>query len=169
VFNSGAMPHETRVSWPARQMYSRTNPIGRMQIFAAFAAVLSAIVDAEAGEPEKIAEVELPDWEYLGYWVAKLTYRITAGEAKLICNIDPILASMGVSGENHAWCSTGLPRELSLHGSALSSGRQASWATLVLEGLDETRSAELGRIFAGTFPPSMTAEQLEAELEKTDG
>jgi hypothetical protein len=147
------MVHETRVSWPARQMYSEKHPIGRTQIFAAFAAVLSAMMGVEVSEPEKIAEVELPGAEYLGYSAAQLSYRITAGEATLICNIDPILASMGVSGENHTWSSSGLPNAVSIRGSALSSGRQASWATLVLEGLEEARSAELGRIFADTFPP----------------
>jgi hypothetical protein len=163
------MAHETKVSWPARQMYSRSNPIGRAQIFAAFAGVLSEIADAEASEPEMIAEVELPGSEYLGYSAAQLTYRITAGEAVLICNIDPILASMGVSGENHAWRSEGLPQAVSVGGSALSSGRQASWATLLLDGLDRARAAELGRIFTGAFPPIMTAEQVEAELAEPDG
>jgi hypothetical protein len=134
-------------------MYSREAPIGREQIFAAFSALLHAATGIEVSPREQVASEEVPGAEYLGYWAAQETYRIAAGEAVLICTIDPILASMGVSGERHAWHSEGTG--LKITGSALSSGRQPSSVEVVIEDATDERAAELLAAFASTFPPIM--------------
>jgi hypothetical protein len=148
------MAHRHVIHWPARQMYSREAPIGRDQIFAAFAGLLHAATGVEVSPPEKIASVDVPGVdEYLGYWAAQETYRLTAGDAALVCTIDPILASMGVSGEHHVWSSEGLA--LTVRGVALSSGRQPSSVEVVLEGATDERAAELLTAFASAFPAIM--------------
>jgi hypothetical protein len=136
-------------------MYSREAPIGRDQIFAAFAALLHAVTGALASPPEKTESVEVPGAEYLGYWAAHETFRLTAGEAVLVCTINPILASMGVSGENHTWRSENLA--LVIRGSALSSARQPSSVEVTIEGTTDERAAELLAAFAAEFPPIMQA------------
>jgi hypothetical protein len=134
-------------------MYSREAPIGRDQIFAAFAALLHAVTGALVSAPEKTESVEAPEAEFLGYWAAHETFRLTAGDAVLVCRIDPILASMGVSGEHHTWHSEGL--SLEIRGSALSSGRQPSSVEVTIEGATDERAAELLAAFAAEFPPIM--------------
>jgi hypothetical protein len=133
-------------------MYSATDPIGRDQIFAAFAQVLAGLVEGEVLAAELVAEQELPGLDYLGYWAARQQFRIRAGEAAVICDIEPICASMGVSGEHHSWHATGLGAREIVRGSALSSGRQPSFAELVLDGFDDDKAAELARRFLESFP-----------------
>lgn len=145
-------------------MYSREAPIGREQIEAAFAAVLGELVGTGVGEPQKIAERDVPGLEHLGYWAAHQTWRHAAGDAALVCEIDPILASMGVSGENHRWRGEGLPEGVVVRGAALSAARQPSYAELTLTGVDEARAQALLDRFAAAFPEIRSAEALEAEL-----
>lgn len=136
-------------------MYSASHPIGRDQIFAAFAQVLAELTGAEAGAQivQLVAEEELPGLDYLGYWAARQQFRVSSGGVTaLICDIDPICASMGVSGEQHAWRAIGLAPGQGLRGSALSSGRQPSFAELVVDGFDDTKTAELTRRFVEAFP-----------------
>lgn len=163
------MTHTARVQWPARQMYSPSHPIGRSQIFNAFATVLAAIVDALHGEPEKIREEEVPGCEYLGYDASRQTWRIEAGGAALIIALDPILASMGVSGENLSVHGEGLPPGVTLSGAALSSAREVSWASLTVTGLDEERGQWLLDTFQEAFPRAMSEEAIAAELARTFG
>lgn len=158
--------HTRRVEWLARQMYSREAPIGREQIEAAFAAALAELVGAAAvDEPTRIAEREVEGSDYLGYWAAHQTWRIAVvgGDAALIYDIDPILASMGVSGEEHRWYGDGLPAGVELRGSALSSGRQNGFAELVITGVDEARARVMAERFAAAFPEARSAEALAAE------
>lgn len=151
-----AMSHRHVMHWPAQQMYSAEAPIGREQIFAAFTALLHAATGVEVSPPEKTASVDVPGVdEFLGYWAAHETFRLTAGDAVLMCTIDPILASMGVSGEQHTWHSEGLA--LTIRGAALSSGRQPGSVEVVIEGATDERAAELLAVFAAEFPPIMTA------------
>jgi len=150
-------------------MYSPSHPIGRSQIFNAFATVLSAIVDALHAEPEKISEEELPDCEYLGYRASRQTWRIEAGGAALIISLSPILASMGVSGENLSVNAEGLPHGVQMSGAALSSARQLSWASLTLTGFDEERGQRLLDTFQEAFPRAMSDEAIEAELARKFG
>lgn len=161
--------HTRRIEWLARQMYSREVPIGREQIEAAFAAALSELTGAAVDEPRKIAEREVEGSDHLGYWAAHQTWRhpaLGASRAALVCEIEPILASMGVSGEEHYWRAEGLPEGVELRGSALSSGRQNGYAELELIGVAEARAqAILGR-FAAAFPEIRTAEQLASEEDE---
>jgi hypothetical protein len=149
-------------------MYSREVPIGREQIEAAFAAALCELVGAAVDEPRKIAEREVEGSDHLGYWAAHQTWRhpVVGSKAALVCEIEPILASMGVSGEEHDWRAEGLPEGVELRGSALSSGRQNGYAELELVGVDEARAqAILGR-FIAAFPEVRTAEQLASEEDE---
>jgi hypothetical protein len=158
--------HTRRVEWLARQMYSHEAPIGREQIEAAFAAALAELVGTAVDEPVKIAEREVEGSEYISYWAAHQTWRmelVGAGEAALIYEIDPILASMGVSGEEHRWHGEGLPAGVELRGSALSSGRQNGFAELVLYGLGEARARVILERFAAAFPEIRTSAALAAE------
>jgi hypothetical protein len=157
--------HTRRVEWLARQMYSRQAPIGREQIEAAFAAALAELVGAAVDEPTRIAEREVEGSDYLGYWAAHQTWRIAVigGDAALIYEIDPILASMGVSGEEHRWYGEGLPAGVELRGSALSSGRQNGFAELVITGVDEPRARAIAERFAAAFPEVRSAQALAAE------
>jgi hypothetical protein len=158
--------HTRRVEWLARQMYSHEVPIGREQIEAAFAAALSELVGAAVDEPRKLAEREVEGRELIGYWAAHQTWRMEVvgdGHAALVYEIDPILASMGVSGEEHRWYAEGLPGEIVLHGSALSSGRQNGFAELVITGVDEARARAILDRFAAAFPEIRSAQALAAE------
>ena len=158
--------HTRRVEWLARQMYSHEVPIGREQIEAAFAAALAELVGAAVDEPTKIAEREVEGSEYIGYWAAHQTWRmevVSAGETALVYEIDPILASMGVSGEEHRWRGDGLPAGIELRGTALSSGRQNGFAELELYGLEEARARVILERFVGAFPEIRTAAALAAE------
>lgn len=157
--------HTRRVEWLARQMYSRQAPIGREQIEAAFAAALAELVGAAVDEPTRIAEREVEGSDYLGYWAAHQTWRIAVigGDAALIYEIDPILASMGVSGEEHRWYGEGLPAGIELRGSALSSGRQNGFAELVITGVEEPRARAIAERFAAAFPEVRSAQALAAE------
>ncbi len=155
---------DAKVEWLARQMYSRERPIGRDQIFAAFTAVLAELVGATVDEPAKIAEREVSGAEFLGYWATHQTWRIAAGGAALICTIDPILASMGVSGEDHTWRSEGLPDGVEITGTARSSGREPSWARIVIRGLPEPQARGLVATFRAAFGPILSAAELDAEL-----
>jgi hypothetical protein len=155
--------HTHRVAWLARQMFSRAHPIGRDQIFAAFTRVLEAL----AGVPATrvlVSEVEVAGAEFLGYSAAHLTYRIAAGPLALTCVIDPILASMGVSGEDHTWRGEGLASGFVLRGSAHSSARSPSWAQLELGGVSEARFVELRDAFVAAFPVILSEDELVAEL-----
>jgi hypothetical protein len=135
-------------------MYSPDAPIGREQIFAAFARLLHAATGVEVSPPEKISSVDVPGVdEFLGYWAAHETYRLTAGDAVLLCSIDPILASMGVSGERHVWRCEGL--SFTLEGSALSSAREPSWVEVALDGLTDERASALLAAFSAAFPAIM--------------
>lgn len=145
-------------------MYSQQRPIGRTQIFTGFAAVLATLTGCEPSEPVQTGSEEVPGVDYLGYWAAHLTYRISAGEAALICRIDPILASMGVSGEDHSWSVEGLPGGVGVRGSAKSSARDHSYAELVIEGLPEAQCEALIASFAAAFPSIMTDRELVTEL-----
>jgi len=158
------MPHETTLGWPARQMYSRSHPIGRTHIFAGFAGVLAALAGAEVDPAAKIEECDVPGMEYLGYSATRQTWRLTAGGASLDCTIDPICASMGVSGENHSWVSKGLPDGVVVQGRALSSGRQPGSAHLTIEGVDAERAAVLSERFKSAFGRILSDEELEQEL-----
>lgn len=160
------MPDEIRVCWPARQMYSRSAKIGRDENFAAFAAVLAAVTGEEVAEAEQTGSEPVEGTEFLGYHADRQTWRLVAGDASLLCSIEPILASQGVSGEHHSWRSEGLPGQLVIRGTALSSGREASFAALTIEGVDETRAAELVGVFAAAFPRIMSDAEIEAELGK---
>lgn len=158
--------HTRRIEWLARQMYSREVPIGREQIEAAFAAALAELVGAAVDEPRKIAEREVEGSDHLGYWAAHQTWRhpvVGAGKVALVCEIEPILASMGVSGEEHYWRAEGLPEGTELRGAALSSGRQNGYAELELLGVDEARAAVIMERFAAAFPEIRTAEALASE------
>lgn len=159
--------HTHRVEWLARQMYSREAPIGREQIEAAFAAALGELVGAAVDEPTKIAERDVEDCEHLGYWAAHQTWRMAVidGDAALVCEIDPILASMGVSGEHHVWRGQGLPAGVVMRGSALSSGRQPGYAELEIEGVDEARAQAIVARFAAAFPKIRSAQALANELD----
>ena len=90
-------------------MYSRTRPFGRDQIFAGFEAVLVELAGCPAGPAQLVTSVENAGAEFLGYSAPQETFRIVAGSLALTCTIDPILASMGVSGEDHVWIGSGLP------------------------------------------------------------
>lgn len=158
--------HTRRVEWLARQMYSHEAPIGREQIEAAFAAALAELVGATVDEPTKIAEREVEGSEYIGYWAAHQTWRMAVVGAEataLVYEIDPILASMGVSGEEHRWYGEGLPAEVGLHGSALSSGRQNGYAELVITGVEPARAQLILERFTAAFPEIRTAAALAAE------
>ncbi len=158
--------HTRRVEWLARQMYSHEVPIGREQIEAAFAAALAELVGAAVDEPRKVGEREVEGSEHLGYWAAHQTWRMEAmgaDGAALVYEIEPILASMGVSGEEHRWYGKGLPGEVELQGSALSSGRQNGFAELSIGGVDPARARAILEQFAAAFPEIRTAEALAAE------
>ena len=155
-----------RVDWLARQMYSRKHPIGRDQIFAAFTEVLAGLTGIDPDAPALTSSHEHPDAQYLGYSAPHLRYRIGAGEAGLVCSIDPILASMGVSGEHHAWSSEGLPAGALVQGRALSSGRQPSYAELTLDRVPEAEAAELRRRFVAAFGRILDADALARELDR---
>lgn len=158
--------HTHRVEWLARQLYSHAAPIGREQIEAAFAAALAELVGGAVDEPTKITEREVEGSDHLGYWAAHQTWRhplVGRTSTALVCEIEPILASMGVSGEEHYWKAEGLPEGLELRGSALSSGRQNGYAEIEVRGVDEARAAAILDRFAAAFPEIMTAEALAAE------
>lgn len=158
--------HTRRVEWLARQMYSHEVPIGREQIEAAFAAALAELVGAAVDEPIKIGEREVEGSEYIGYWAAHQTWRmkvVGSEHAALVYEIDPILASMGVSGEEHRWYGQGLGPEIELHGTALSSGRQNGYAELVLTGVEPARAQAILERFAAAFPEIRTDAALAAE------
>jgi hypothetical protein len=158
--------HTRRVEWLARQMYSHEAPIGREQIEAAFAAALAELVGAAVDEPRKIAEREVEGSEHLAYWAAHQTWRMDVLGAEgtaLVYEIDPILASMGVSGEEHRWYGKGLPDDVVLQGSALSSGRHNGFAELVVTGVDESRARAILERFTAAFPEIRTAQALAAE------
>ncbi len=160
--------HTHRIDWPARQMYSRTRPIGRDSIFAGFAAVLAALTDRPPLRPSMIDSREVSGAEFLGYSAAHETWRIATGEASsgpaLVCVVDPILASMGVSGEDHTWTSENLRDGVRVQGAACSSARQPSWAQLRVEGVSEATFAMLRERFEAAFPAVMTDDELLAEL-----
>ncbi|MFV8751962.1 hypothetical protein ACNOYE_15560 [Nannocystaceae bacterium ST9] len=153
-----------RIDWLARQMYSRARPIGREQIFAGFAAALAELTGEPASAPELIAHEEVSGAEFLGYWAQHQTWRIRSGTLAWVCRIDPILASMGVSGEEHQWACEGLSAGVVVRGAALSSGRSFSHARLELEGLSADQAEALSARFAAAFPPIMTDAELTAEL-----
>lgn len=157
--------HKVRVEWLAKQMYSRKAPIGRDQIFQAYAAVLTAISGVAVESADKVAEEDIPHMERLGYWAARQTWRLNAGDAALRCAIDPVLASMGVSGERHSWRSEGLPEGFEVSGSALSSGRQPGFAEIQIVSPDNAHSSRLGELFVDSFPPRLDEASLSEEIE----
>lgn len=153
-----------RIDWPARQMYGRARPIGRDQIFAAFERVLVELAGVPAEPAQLVSAVENEGAEFIGYSAPHLTYRIVAGSLALTCTIDPILASMGVSGEDHTWTCEGLPAGVVLRGSAHSSGRSPSHAELRVAGVSDERFAVLRERFMAAFPAVMSEDELVAEL-----
>lgn len=156
---------EHRIEWLSRQMYSRARPIGRDQILEGLSHVLAALTGAPVDVPDLVAQEELPDCAHLGYWAAKLTYRLGgAAQASLIVHIDPIPGSMGVSGEHLSWRGEHLPVGVTISGSALSHALQPGHALLRLDGLAHEVARELIAKFSGAFPKRMSAQQLEREL-----
>lgn len=160
--------HTHRIDWLARQMYSRSRPIGRDQIFAGFAAVLTELTGEPSRRPIVTDSREVSGAEFLGYSAAHETWRVATSEQAsapaLVCVIDPILASMGVSGEDHTWTSENLPDGVVITGAACSSGRQSSWVQLRVTGVSEASFASLRERFVAAFPAIMSDDELNAEL-----
>ncbi|MFO0560888.1 MAG: hypothetical protein U0269_22915 [Polyangiales bacterium] len=157
------MTVRARVEWPSRQMYSKRHPIGRAQVFAAFAKALEAATGEPASEPALIEQVDVEGVEHLGYWAAKLLYELRAGELRWTCWITPILASMGVSGEEHAWVLHGARPSLAMSGAARSAARQPSFAELTIERCDPALAARVERAFVEAIGRVLTEQELESE------
>lgn len=157
------MTVRARVEWPPRQMYSKRHPIGRAQVFAAFAKALEAATGEAASEPTLIEQIDVEGVEHLGYWAAKLLYEVRAGDVRWTCWINPILASMGVSGEHHAWRLHGAPESLAMRGEACSAARSDSFAELVIERCDPAVIERVRRAFVEAIGPVLSAQELESE------
>jgi len=71
---------------------------------------------------------------------------------------------MGVSGEDHGWSAEGLAPGVVLRGSAKSSGRDGSYAQIVVEGLEPGACEPIFAGFAAAFPTIMSEAELAAEL-----
>ena len=157
------MTIRARVEWPSRQMYSKRHPIGRAQVFAAFSKALEAVTGAAASEPALLEQVDVDGVEHLGYWAAKLLYEVRAGELRWTCWITPILASMGVSGEHHAWVLHGAPASLALSGTACSAARQPSYAELAIERCEPAMAERVRAAFIEGVGRVLTEQELEVE------
>lgn len=144
-------------------MYSKRHPITRTQIFAAYAKALEALTGEVVAEPVQTEQHDVDGIEYLGYWAAKLMFELRAREAYWTCWITPILASMGVSGEHHAWTLHHAPSGVSLHGTACSAARSPSFAELVIERSDDAVAERVCNAFIESFPRVLTDEELESE------
>lgn len=163
------MTFMARMEWPARQMFSPSKPIGRAQIFNAFASAAAALADTLHAPPEKVGAEEIPGCDMLGYDAERQRWRIDVGAAHLTLEVDPILASMGVSGERITVQAEGFGAGVELRGEALSSARAPSWASLAIEGVARERGEVALAAFAEAFPRVMSAEQIDAELNLASG
>jgi hypothetical protein len=157
------MTVRARVEWPSRQVDSERHPIGRAQVFAAFAKAPEAVASEPTSEPALIEQVDVEGVEHLGYWAAKLLYELRAGELRWTCWIKPILASMGVSGEEHAWVLHCARSSRAMRGAARSAARQPSLAELTIERRDPALAARVERAFVEAIGRVLTKQELESE------
>ena len=113
--------------WPIR-----TEPhIGRAAILDATLGVLSELCGAAPGPHVLVKEGE--DRGY-GYYAAAEWWEAAVGPATLSWHLDPILATMGVSGEFITLSAAGLPAGMALSGRALSSARRPGYLELDITG-----------------------------------
>jgi hypothetical protein len=150
------------IRWPIRPSLLKVDRDG---IVGAYLSVLSALTGATPGEGVCVRTGE-DRGERVGYYAAQEWWEAPAGGAALCWDLDPIMASMGVSGEYISVSARGLPQGVSLSGRALSSARRPGYATLALEGMEAGPLEALFRDAFGPYGHPTPAIRAEVALQR---
>ena len=146
-----------QVRWPVRPTL---HDIDRGCIVGACLSVLSAMTGGEPGEQTLVERGE-DRGEYYGYYAARETWEAPVGGVVLRWVLDPIMATMGVSGEAISIRAVGLSEGITMSGRALSSARRPGHAALTLSGVDAAPLEAMLRSAFGPYgdpTPDMRAE-----------
>jgi len=152
------------IRWPIRPTLL---DVDRACILGAYRSALSVLLGAPAGDARLVKRGEDKGGDYVGYSAHPEQWEAPVGEAALGWELDPIMASMGVSGEHISVRASGLPEGRVFSGRALSSARRPGYATLEWGGDSPPGAVEAAfRDAFGPYGRPTPAVRVQVALER---